>query len=140
MGSHLTTARNALGGLVVIAGLVLGATLATGMHMRETVARSQAAAQVRKPQAIPAPVALQALPGDAARGQAPYAQYCSECHGATGNGNPPLHGPLLTTYYPDDNQISGLVRGGIGRMPARSSDVLSDQQLADVIALVRSFP
>jgi mono/diheme cytochrome c family protein len=130
-----------LPGLVIIAGgLLLGAGLATGMHAQENSSRAQAAAQIRKAQAIPPPVTVQAQSGDAARGQAPYGQFCSQCHGATGNGNPPLHGPLLTTYYHDDSQLAGLVRGGIGRMPARSPDVLPDQQLADIIALIRSFP
>ena len=137
MNMHMSSG---VGGLVIAAGLILGAGLATGMHAEEISSRSKAAAAIRSPQAIPPPASLSVQSGDAANGQVPYAQFCAECHGATGNGNPPLHGPLLTTYYHDDSQIAGLVRGGIGRMPARSPDVLSDQQLADVIAFIHSFP
>ena len=76
----------------------------------------------------------------AERGRAAYAKACAGCHGSTGNGGPLLHGPLLVAYYREDSQLAGLVRQGFGSMPGTPASQLGDQDLADVIALIRSFP
>jgi cytochrome c5 len=81
------------------------------------------------------------LAGDAAKGQVLYAARCAVCHGAEGEG---------TTIAPDalndsslieeliDEDLTTTIRMGVsGKMPA--SPNLSDQDVLDIIALLRSW-
>jgi mono/diheme cytochrome c family protein len=129
-----------LGPLVLVAGLALGALVAGGMYAREVAVRAAATPAAVGPVAPPAPVPLQAGPGDPGHGQVAYTKACAGCHGAAGKSSLPLHGPLLNTYYPDDATMAGLIRDGIGTMPGTSTRQLPDQDAADVIAYIRSLP
>lgn len=72
--------------------------------------------------------------GDPAqRGAAVYfAQGCAECHGATGNAP----GELALR----ESGETGAIRRGRPGMPAYSTDKVSNQQLSDLVAYMRSWP
>ena len=128
------------GPLVLIVGLLLGALLAAGLYAAETNRRAQVTPEAVGPVTPPAPIALQAGPGDVTQGRALYERFCASCHGTSGRSDTPLHGPLLNAYYPDDRTLAGLIRNGVGTMPGTPADQLSDQGIADVSAFIRAFP
>ena len=84
----------------------------------------------------PAPVA----PGDATAGKATFLKTCFGCHP---NGNaaigPALYGAAFSARYPDNAAIEAVIRGGRGRMPAFASSQLADDDLANIIAYLRSL-
>ena len=98
--------------------------------------------------AMPAPAAA----GDARRGEPMYQRYCTGCHGSDGRGGGknfmPHVGALTRKGYTDlleDSYLEAIVAEGgeaFGKssyMPAWKS-TLSGQDIADVIAYVRTFP
>jgi len=109
----------------------------------------------RLAQALGAP-ALAAEKGDAARGQALYVEYCSQCHGGRGEGwgwgekipPPPVPIPDLSNAEHmrqlSDQYLFEIIKGGgeaVGRtrfMPA-AQRVMSDEAIWDVIAYLRSL-
>lgn len=92
-----------------------------------------------QPIQVPAPTSQQlasASPtgSSAERGAAVYfAQGCQDCHGATGNapGNLALR---------DVGEADQAIRRGRPGMPAYTTDKLSDSELNDVIAYMRTWP
>ena len=100
--------------------------------------------------------AVAAEQGDAARGQALYVEYCSQCHGGRGEGwgwgekipPPPVPIPDLSNaehmgQLPDQYLFEIIKEGGeaVGKtrfMPA-AERVMSDEGIWDVIAYVRSL-
>lgn len=94
--------------------------------------------------------------GDAARGQALYVEYCSQCHGGRGEGwgwgekipPPPIPIPDLSNaehmgQLPDQYLFEIIKEGGeaVGKtrfMPA-AERVMSDEGIWDVIAYLRSL-
>ncbi|MBX9571292.1 MAG: c-type cytochrome [Candidatus Obscuribacterales bacterium] len=83
--------------------------------------------------------------GDPKRGVKIFsAMTCDICHLHGGNmQNPdrPIKGAAFQKRYPDDVSLGQLIRKGISDkgMPAFGRDRMSDQDLADVIAYVRSL-
>ena len=90
--------------------------------------------------------------GDAQRGEPMYQRYCSGCHGADGRGGGknfmPHVGALTRKGYTElleDSYLAAIVsEGGVAYgksayMPAFGT-TLSRQDIADVIAYVRTFP
>jgi len=128
------------GPVLLVLGIVLGGTVAAGSYIVEARDRAQAVVDPVGPVARPAPVTLNAGPGDEGRGRQAYDHACSGCHGTLGRSDTPLHGPLLNVYYPDNGSLAGIVRSGIGSMPGTPASDLSDQDVADVIAYIRTFP
>jgi mono/diheme cytochrome c family protein len=128
-----------LGPIILIVGLVLGAFAARGMYVAEANTRARITPEAVGPVEPPAPVSLQVGTGDPTKGRPKYEDKCSGCHGINGKGNPPLHGPLLNVYYPDDRLLTGIIRNGVGTMPGIPPDKLSDQDAADVIAFIRAL-
>jgi mono/diheme cytochrome c family protein len=93
-----------------------------------------------------------ALCGDAQRGEPLYQRYCTGCHGADGRGggkNFMPHVGALTkkghTELLDDTYLASIIaEGGVpfgksAYMPAWKS-TLSREDIADVIAYIRTFP
>jgi mono/diheme cytochrome c family protein len=69
-----------------------------------------------------------------------YAKICSQCHGQNGVGT--AFGPTLNDLSDDtDQEISAVISQGITdtNMLAFGS-ILSDQQMSDLVALIRTFP
>jgi mono/diheme cytochrome c family protein len=129
-----------MGLLLLVVAVLLGVLLAGGMYAAEATSRAQVTPAPVGPVEAAAPVALQAGAGDATKGRAPYERACAGCHGTTGRSDTPLHGPLLRAYYPDDRVLAGVIRNGLGTMPGTPASDLSDQDVANVIAYMRSFP
>ena len=93
-----------------------------------------------------------ALSGDPQRGEPKYQRYCAGCHGADGRGGGknfmPHVGALTRKGYTDlleDSYLEAIIAEGgeaFGKsayMPAWKT-TLSSQDIADVIAYVRTFP
>jgi len=78
--------------------------------------------------------------GNAQNGKRIYASYgCYECHGREGQGSK-LTGPRIA---PDPTEFSAFVqyiRQPAGQMPPYTSKVLSDTELADIYAFLKSLP
>ena len=93
------------------------------------------------------------LPGDAVRGQSLYTANCAACHGPSGEGVAGLGKDLTTSSYVAGHSDLELVEFlMVGRaagdllnttgimMPARGGNpALTDQQLADIVAFVRTI-
>lgn len=94
------------------------------------------------------------LRGDAGRGAALHLKHCAECHGADGKAEvivmhmdvPPRDqsDPAYMQTLPDAFLYLAICRGGegVGKnfiMPAWG-DLLSDQDIKDLIAQIRTFP
>ena len=73
-------------------------------------------------------------------GQRLFAAHCAACHGATGEGTPaPSLRSLAAFADHTDGRLQDVVASGIGeRMPGFAS-VLSAEQRANVVALVRAL-
>jgi len=143
---------------MLVAGLVVAVLLAIALYrwdstQREAEAslRPQPVAPLAVSSAQPAPVAaIAASPqvvaappsaaGDTAAGQAVFQTKCNACHpGANAGIGPALNGAAFTTRYPDNAAIAAVVRAGRGGMPAFSAAGLSDADLTNVIAYLRSL-
>jgi mono/diheme cytochrome c family protein len=86
--------------------------------------------------------AQDAPPGDAANGKRVFlADGCFTCHGRVGQGGA-YNGPaprLAQTALPFDG-FKGQIRNPVNDMPAYSDANLSDKDIADIYAFVRSLP
>jgi mono/diheme cytochrome c family protein len=87
-------------------------------------------------------IAQDAPHGDVATGKRIYlAVGCFTCHGRSGQGGA-LNGPapiLASTAMPFDG-FKGQIRDPSNDMPAYSDAVLSDKDIADIFAFVKSLP
>lgn len=84
--------------------------------------------------------------GDTNRGRSIYARSCLKCHGATGAGVPAIAKALKVEMKPlggeevqkkTDDEIKKNILEGTGKMQKVAG--LSEQDVADVIAYVRTF-
>jgi len=86
--------------------------------------------------------AQDAPPGDVAKGQTVYlADGCFTCHGRSGQGGA-YNGPapvLAQTPLPFEG-FKMQIRNPSNDMPAYSEAVMSDKEIADIYAFVRSLP
>jgi mono/diheme cytochrome c family protein len=82
------------------------------------------------------------IAGDAANGRRLYlAVGCFECHGRHGQGgNFNYPAPVLAQTLLPLEAFKALVRLGPNDMPAYVEQVLSDQDVADIHAFLRSLP
>ncbi|MBY0546351.1 MAG: cytochrome c [Candidatus Obscuribacterales bacterium] len=69
---------------------------------------------------------------------------CSQCHLHGSNmiePTKPLKGPGFAKKFPRDEQIAAIVRKGVPGtgMPSTGKDMLSDRELCDIIAYIRSL-
>ncbi len=83
------------------------------------------------------------------RGEAVYKQSCLVCHMADGGGAPPMNPPLIATSFVkgDKAVLAGIVLKGMSNEPVDGEkyhnvmpalDMLSDQEIADVLTYVRN--
>jgi len=87
----------------------------------------------------PASAPSESAAGDAANGKRLYAAYgCYECHGRQGAGAAiaPRIGPPMISLA----AVLRYVRQPTGQMPPYTAKVVSDQDLADIYAFLKSFP
>ena len=86
--------------------------------------------------------AEQATPRDlqAEAGQVTYAQLCDACHPGGGAGaGPGLNTTGFVEKYVEEAALVTILRQGTPRMPAFPASRLSDAQLADLIAFIRTL-
>lgn len=90
-------------------------------------------------------IAADATTGNAAKGiQIFHDVQCFTCHQNGQNvivPNRPICGDSFKQRYPEDKQIADVIRSGVPgtAMPSFSADRLSDSDLTDLIAYVRSL-
>jgi len=86
------------------------------------------------------PQATEQVPaGDPARGRATYVRNsCHACHGTVGQGGGP--GPILAAIRRPYPSYVSQMRDPSGAMPAYGPRLLSDQDLADIYAYLKSLP
>lgn len=87
----------------------------------------------------PASPAADSLQGNAENGKKLFAAYgCYQCHGRQGAGAaiaPRIGPPALTLAG-----VTRYVRAPTGQMPPYTAKVVSDQDLADIYAFLKTFP
>lgn len=146
-------------GLTLLVGaLVLAVVISIGLYRWDTGSRAAEASlrpQPVAPLAVSSPVAQPTPPaaaaaqaaavspstGDAAAGQAIFQASCNGCHPNANAGiGPALHGQAFMDRYSDNGVLAAVIRGGRGGMPAFGPERLSDPDLANLIAYVRSLP
>ena len=73
------------------------------------------------------------------RGQQTYMRVgCYQCHGNDGKGNDA--GPALTPNTLPPAAIAAFIRFSAGRMPVYPEEVLSDAEVGDIVAFLKSVP
>jgi len=111
--------------------------------MSKTVTRAFVALLV----SLPLILLAIASAGDVTAGKTVYTNRCKMCHGADGAGNPAMGRMLKVEFHALDSdyiqdkkdpEIIQIITKGKGKMAAVRG--LTDQQLSDVIAYVRSLP
>lgn len=142
------------GPALLLLGVVLGVLVTVALYqwengVRASLAPEQAAsatgpALAASPTAAalsPGPRPASALgPGDAAAGQIAYEKFCHACHPGGDKGlGPAVRGPEFTRKYGSDEPLIRVIREGVGTMPPFAPDRLSDKELADIIAYMRSL-
>jgi mono/diheme cytochrome c family protein len=78
--------------------------------------------------------------GDPANGGALYLSKCYGCHAPEAKAAAVLNTEDFKTRYADDESIIAVVRAGSLPMPAFNEQMLNDQEMADIIAYIRSLP
>lgn len=69
-------------------------------------------------------------------GQAPFDRVCKVCHGEEGRGNA---GPRLVPFEMEDDELLIRVREGGGEMPPISANRVSDDEVKQIAAYLRSL-
>jgi len=87
----------------------------------------------------PKPAPAAALSVDASRGQALYRTYCMGCHAPEAKFGPVQSSAEFQAKYADDKAIAAVIRNGRAPMPSFPDHTLSDGDLADVIAYMRTL-
>lgn len=83
-----------------------------------------------------APLIRTAHAADDPPGKAVYDKVCRVCHGPDGSGN---QGPRLIPFELDDDELLIRVREGGGEMPPISENRVSDDQVKQIAAYLRSL-
>lgn len=92
-----------------------------------------------------APNCFSSAHGDPKKGQSIFESLtCVDCHKGGGNSvrpSRPLKGESFLKRYPKDSKIEKVIRSGVAgaSMPSFGTDVISDEQMKDLIAYIRSL-
>ncbi|MBI3912685.1 MAG: cytochrome c [Chloroflexi bacterium] len=80
-----------------------------------------------------------ALSVNASRGQFVYRTYCYGCHAPEAKFGPIQSSAEFQAKYANDSAIVPVIRGGRAPMPSFPDHTLSDADLADLIAYLRTL-
>ena len=69
-------------------------------------------------------------------GKAPYVRVCQVCHGAEGRGDA---APSLVPLDKDYDEVLTMVREGGGQMPPISAERVSDDEVKQIVAYLKSL-
>jgi len=87
------------------------------------------------------PSNLARLMGDIQNGSRLYARYgCYECHGRVGQGAQATAAPRIGPPALTIDAFAGYIHAPTGNMPPYTSRVVSDQDVADIYAFLKSLP
>jgi mono/diheme cytochrome c family protein len=87
------------------------------------------------------PPSAQPAAGNAVNGQRLYTKMtCQYCHGTEGQGSLAGIGPRIALVQRSFDSFARYVRRPTGRMTGYSEKILSDAELADIYAFLRSLP
>ena len=80
------------------------------------------------------------MAGDVFNGDVLYRKHCESCHGKSGEGLMPGMADFSRGegLFSADSQLLDILRGGKGVMPGYGQ-TLSDQQLRDIVAFIRTL-
>jgi len=116
--------RHALLLLAMTAVLMLAIPLARAQNARQPAQKSEAAAT-----------------GNVENGKKVFMKDgCYECHGREGQGAAQASGPRIGPPQRFFQSFASYVRHPTGQMPPFTTEVISDQELADVYAYLQSRP
>jgi len=88
------------------------------------------------PAVTPSPTSI----GDPAAGAKAFATSCNQGHpNANAGVGPALHGPQFTSRFPDNTALKALIRAGRAPMPAFPASALSEANLNNIVAYLRSL-
>jgi mono/diheme cytochrome c family protein len=91
--------------------------------------------------ANPAPASNLSLTGNSQNGNRIYvADGCYECHGRVGQGSQQTGGPRIGPPALTIDAFARYIHAPTGNMPPYTSKVLSDQDVADIYAFLKSLP
>ena len=139
--------------VAVIALLALALLAACGGDEPKAEAAPAATKAAQDPPAAAVEAQPVAAAGDAANGQKIYSQICIACHGPEGKGIQGLGKDLTTSTWvatQTDEQLSEFIRKGrdpsdplnttgIAMPPKGGNPALKDQEIADIVAFVRTI-
>jgi cytochrome c553 len=92
-------------------------------------------------QSFPAPAQEENPGGDAKSGETTFTNYgCYECYGRQGQGSSKTSGLRLGPVTLSFSAFKGYVRHPAGSMPPYTAKVMSDSELANVYAFLKSRP
>ena len=77
----------------------------------------------------------------ASQGEALYGPQCAVCHGTGGSGGfaPELNTAGFQQEYAQDEDLISILRNGSGSMPAFGPTRLTDEDVSDLVAYMRSL-
>lgn len=128
-----------LGNLMVLVGLVAGLALAVFLYQWDTVQREASATPVGSAAASgtnangAVPGADEGAGGAIQNGKVVYNKFCNSCHP---NGKAGV-GPAIVGV--SEGSLRTIVRQGIGGMPAFGEGQISEEQLAELSAYIKSL-
>jgi len=118
-----------------IIGLAVAVAIATLLSLAQPLLFPVARQAVSAGRAGPARVEA----GDIARGERLYRSRCYGCHAPEARYGPPHNTPEFKAKYPEDALLAQRIQSGSHPMPAFSATLLDQQQLADLVAYIRSL-
>jgi len=81
-------------------------------------------------------IASTAFADDKEAGKAVFARVCESCHGVAGSGG---QGPALVPLTKDLSELVAIVRQGVGLMPSIPKADITDAEIAQVHAFLKSL-
>jgi len=85
-------------------------------------------------------VGAQPIAGDPRRGEGLYRSKCYGCHTPQAHLGPDFANADFKTRYAEDAALIAVIRAGRAPMPAFTEQMLDEQELADIIAYLRTLP